>query len=49
LRLPSTSLTVADPDRIIMIRRPTGHEWIGRPIPEERQTHQCLDGFLRPA
>ena len=37
LRLPSTSLTVADEDNVIMVRRPDAPEWIGRPIPPERQ------------
>ena len=37
LRLPSTTLTVADPDKVIMIRRPDGQEWVGKPIPSERQ------------
>ncbi|SDM53807.1 Two-component sensor histidine kinase, contains HisKA and HATPase domains [Methylobacterium phyllostachyos] len=38
LRLPSTSLTVADADNVIIVRRPDGPDWIGRPIPAERQT-----------
>ncbi|SDM55730.1 Two-component sensor histidine kinase, contains HisKA and HATPase domains [Methylobacterium phyllostachyos] len=37
LRLPSTTLTVADQDKVIMIRRPDGPQWVGKPIPEERQ------------
>ena len=37
LRLPSTSVTVADEDRTIMVRYPDGEPWIGKPIPEERQ------------
>ncbi|GJD75329.1 sensor histidine kinase [Methylobacterium goesingense] len=37
LRLPSTSVTVADEDRTIIVRYPDGEPWIGRPIPEERQ------------
>lgn len=37
LRLPSTSLTVADEDNVIVVRRPDGSEWIGRPVPAERQ------------
>ncbi|WP_342106121.1 sensor histidine kinase [Methylobacterium sp. SI9] len=36
LRLPSTSLTVADGDNVIMLRYPGGEGWVGKPIPEER-------------
>ena len=37
LRLPSTSVTVADADKTILVRYPDGNGWIGKPIPPERQ------------
>ncbi|TXM95083.1 HWE histidine kinase domain-containing protein [Methylobacterium sp. WL116] len=37
LRLPSTSVTVADEDRTIMVRYPGGEAWVGKPIPGDRQ------------
>lgn len=38
LRLTSTSITVADAERTIMVRYPTTGNWVGKPIPAERQT-----------
>ncbi|MCJ2035576.1 sensor histidine kinase [Methylobacterium sp. J-068] len=37
LRLPTTSVTVADGDGTILVRYPDGGGWIGKPIPAERQ------------
>jgi two-component sensor histidine kinase len=37
LRMPSTSVTVADADKTILVRYPDGDGWIGKPIPPERQ------------
>ena len=37
LRLPSTSVTVADGDLTIMVRYPDGEGWVGKPVPSERQ------------
>ncbi|MFK5595658.1 sensor histidine kinase [Methylobacterium sp. HMF5984] len=44
LRMPSTSLTVADEDNVIIARRPDGLEWIGRPVPAERQSRLASRG-----
>ena len=37
LRLASTSVTVADENKIIMVRYPETGNWVGKPIPPERQ------------
>ena len=37
LRMPSTSVTVADANKTIMVRYPDGAAWVGKPIPAERQ------------
>ena len=37
LRLPSTSVTVADQDGIILVRYPDGDGWVGKPLPSDRQ------------
>ncbi|KAL5684467.1 hypothetical protein EMGR_002866, partial [Emarellia grisea] len=37
LRLPSTSVTVADADKTILVRYPDGNGWVGKQIPPERQ------------
>lgn len=37
LRLPSTSVTVADQDGIILVRYPDGNGWVGKPVPPDRQ------------
>ncbi|MDO9426818.1 MAG: HWE histidine kinase domain-containing protein [Methylobacterium sp.] len=37
LRLPSTSVTVADGDGTILVRYPDGAGWVGKPVPPERQ------------
>ena len=42
LRLPSTSLTVADGDGVILVRYPEGGDWVGKRVPEERM--RILDG-----
>ncbi|MCJ2018960.1 histidine kinase [Methylobacterium sp. E-065] len=36
LRLPSTSLTIADEDNVIIVRKPDGTDWVGKPVPAER-------------
>ena len=37
LRLPSTSVTVADQDGIILVRYPDGDGWVGKSVPSDRQ------------
>ena len=37
LRLPSTSVTVADQNGIILVRYPDGDSWVGKPLPSDRQ------------
>ena len=37
LRLPSTSVTVADENGIILVRYPDGNGWVGKPVPSDRQ------------
>lgn len=38
LRLASTSVTVADGEKTIMVRYPGSGNWVGKPIPPERQS-----------
>ena len=44
LRQPSTAITVTDRDGIIIVRRPVGADWIGRPIPPDRSAMLVAQG-----